>query len=232
MDELGLAGSAPGPVGGEPTVTRAPEIANMSAQAYRAISNKIKNRELRGGDTLVEQRLATQLGVSRTPLREAMQRLEGEGLLLKTANRSYIVRKVDLGEYLQSLRVREVLEAEAAAQAAGRVPAAAIAPVRAAVLALEQLDPYDTHAHWACDDQVHNLFIDACGNAVMADILRNLRITTRLFEIAALADRLGPDSREHLAILDALQAADAEAARKAMATHARSLFDFAIAAIS
>ncbi len=161
-----------------------------------------------------------------------MQRLEGEGLLLKAANRSYSVRKVDLGEYLQSLRVREVLEAEAAAQAAGRVPPAAIAPVRAAVLALERLDPYDTHAHWACDDQVHNLFIDACGNAVMAQILRNLRITTRLFEIAALADRLGPDSREHLAILDALQAADPEAARAATAAHARSLFDFAIAAIS
>ena len=204
----------------------------MSAQAYRAISNKIKSRELRGGDTLVEQRLAEQLGVSRTPLREAMQRLEGEGLLLKAANRSYLVRKVDLGEYLQSLRVREVLEAEAAAQAAGRIPAAEIARARAAVLALEQLVPYDTHTHWACDDQVHNLFIDACGNAVMAGILRNLRITTRLFEIAALADRLGPDSREHLAILDALQAGDAEGARAAMAAHARSLFDFAISAFS
>lgn len=204
----------------------------MSAQAYRALSNQIKNRELRGGDTLVEQRLATQLGVSRTPLREAMQRLEGEGLLLKSANRSYSVRKVDLGEYLQSMRVREVLEAEAAALAAGRIAPASIAPVRAAVLALERLDPYDTHAHWACDDQVHNLFIDACGNAVMAVILRNLRITTRLFEIAALADRLGPDSREHLAILDALEAADPDAARAATAAHARSLFDFAITAIS
>jgi DNA-binding GntR family transcriptional regulator len=224
MDDLG-------PAGAEPASLRAPEGENMSAQAYRAISNKIKNRELRGGDTLVEQRLAAQLGVSRTPLREAMQRLEGEGLLLKSANRSYSVRKVDLAEYLQSLRVREVLEAEAAAQAAGRVPASAIAPVRAAVLALERLDPYDTHAHWACDDRVHNLFIDACGNAVMADLLRNLRITTRLFEIAALADRLGPDSREHLAILDALQAADSAAARVAMAAHARSLFDFAVATI-
>jgi len=208
------------------------EGANMSARAYQALSNMIKNRQLRGGDSLVEQRLAAQLGISRTPLREAMQRLEGEGLLLKSANRSYVVRKVDLVEYLQSLRVREVLEAEAAALAAGRVPAAAIAPVRAAVLALEQLEPYDTHTHWACDDRVHSLFIDACGNMVMAAILHELRITTRLFEIATLADRLGPDSREHIAILDALEAGDAEAARKAMAVHARSLFDFAIATIS
>ena len=228
VDDVGVTSAAPDSA----MIRQKPESANMSAQAYRAISNKIKSRELRGGDTLVEQRLAEQLGFSRTPLREAMQRLEGEGLLLKAANRSYLVRKVDLSEYLMSLRVREVLEAEAAAQAAGRISPVAIATARAAVLALERLDPYDTHIHWACDDQVHNLFIDACGNAVMAGILRNLRITTRLFEIAALADRLGPDSREHLAILDALQSGDAESARSAMTAHARSLFDFAISAFS
>ncbi len=218
----------PGPAAHPP----ADATANMSARAYHALSNMVRNRQLRGGDSLVESRLAAQLGISRTPLREAMQRLEGEGLLIKSANRSYMVRKVDLAEYLQSLRVREVLEAEAAAQAAGRVPADEIAPVRAAVLALEKLEPYDINTHWACDDRVHGLFIDACGNAVMADILHELRTTTRLFEISALADRLGPDSREHIAILDALQAGDPEAARAAMAAHARSLFEFAIAAIS
>lgn len=209
-----------------------PDEPNMSARAYQALSNMIKSRQLRGGDNLVEQRLAAQLGISRTPLREAMQRLEGEGLLLKSANRSYVVRKVELGEYLQSLRVRQVLEAEAAALATGRVSAAEIAAVRAEVLALEKLEPYDIHAHWACDDRVHNLFIDSCGNTVMASILHELRATTRLFEIALLADRLGPDSREHLAILDAIEAGDAQAARLAMSAHARSLFDFAIKTIT
>ena len=87
-DDVDVTGVAQGAAGsGEPPTRRQPDGANMSAQAYRAISNKIKSRELRGGDTLVEQRLAEQLGVSRTPLREAMQRLEGEGLLLKAANR-------------------------------------------------------------------------------------------------------------------------------------------------
>lgn len=214
-----------------PDAPRGNDRSNMSARAYQALSHMIRTRELRGGDPLTEQPVAQRLGISRTPLREAMQRLEGEGLLIKTANRSYVVRKVELGEYLQSLRVREVLEAEAAALAAGRIPAAAIAAVRAEVLALERLEPYDTHAHWACDDRVHGLFIDACSNAVMADILRDLRATTRLFEIAQLADRLGPDSREHLAILDALAAGDGPAARAAMAAHARSLFDFAVTVI-
>jgi DNA-binding GntR family transcriptional regulator len=201
---------------------------NASTRAYLAISTMIKDRDLKGGQSLVEQRLADQLGVSRTPLREALQRLEGEGLVRKLANQPYVVRQVDLSDYLQSLNVRKVLEAEAAALAAGRIAQEAIEEVRQEVLALEALEPYDTHAHWANDDRVHNLFIQGCGNRIMADMLYELRTTTRLFEIAQLADRLGPDSREHLAILDALAAEDANAARKAMAAHAQSLFDFAL----
>ncbi|WP_368856567.1 GntR family transcriptional regulator [Chelativorans sp. ZYF759] len=206
--------------------------ANMSAHAYGILSGMIMRRELRGGDKLVEQRLAEQLQISRTPLREAMQRLEGEGLIRKGATRSYVVRVVEMREYLQSLRVRKVLEAEAAALAAGKVGPEEIARVREVVLALERMVPYNTQAHWACDDEVHNLFIDACGNGVMAAILRDMRVTTRLFEIAQLAERLGPDSREHLAILDAIEAGDSEKARAAMAAHAQSLFDFAVGTIS
>lgn len=221
-------------IGEGPGPAPAPHAAgvNMTGYVHQALSAMIMSRTLRAGDRLVEQKLARQLSSSRTPLREAMQRLEGEGLLRKSANRSYVVRQVDMREYLQSLRVRKLLEAEAAALAAGRVPADALAEARESVLALEKLTPYDTQAHWASDDLVHSLFIDACGNTVMAGILRDLRVTTRLFEIAQLAERLGPDSREHLAILDALERGDAEGARRAMADHAQSLFDFAIGTIS
>lgn len=205
---------------------------NASTRAYQAISRMIRDRDLKGGQSIVEQRLADQLGLSRTPLREALQRLEGEGLVRKLANQPYVVRQVDLSDYLQSMKVRKILEAEAAALAAGRIDMAALERLREEVLALEQLQPYDTHAHWACDDHVHDLFIHACGNAIMADMLIELRTTTRLFEIAELADRLGPDSREHLAILDALAAGNATAARKAMAAHAQSLFDFAVRFVS
>lgn len=208
-----------------------PEGGNLSALAYRSISDMIKDRRLRGGEMIVEQRLADELGISRTPLREALQRLEGEGLVQKVANRSFIVRHVELKEYLQSLKVREVIEAEAAALAVGRIDPALLAEVRAETLAITRIVPYDTHAHWASDDRVHSLFIEACGNEVMADIVNALRATTRLFEIARLADRLAPDSREHIAILDALDAGDAKAARRAVAAHIRSLFRFAVETI-
>jgi len=65
----------------------------------------------------------------------------------------------------------------------------------------------------------------------MARILRGLRATTRLFEIDRLKERLKPDSREHLTILDALVAGDQADARRTVSLHMQSLIDFAIQAV-
>lgn len=196
---------------------------NLSNLAYSAISEMIRRRRLRGGEMIVEARLADSLGISRTPLREALQRLEGEGLVVKGTGRSYLVRHVDLGEYLQSLKCREFLEPEAASLAAGRIPAGEMVKVRAEINQLRTAVTYHTDAHWASDDNLHELFARHCGNDVLADLTRKLRVTTRLFEIARLADRLEPDSAEHLAIVEALEQEDPKAARRAVQNHIRSL---------
>lgn len=203
----------------------------LSEQAYRALSRMIQERDLPSGQPIVEVQLAARLGISRTPIRQALQRLEGEGLLRKTEGRSYVVRRVELKEYLQSLKVREILEAEAAALATGQIEPAAIARVRANQRAVAARRPYDMLAHWQSDDEVHDLFISACGNQVIRDVLHSLRVTTKLFEIERLTERLEPDVRQHEAILDALEAGEAEAARAAVVAHLRSLFDFAIRVI-
>lgn len=200
---------------------------NLSSLAYKSISEMIYHRRLRGGEVIVEQRLAEALGVSRTPLREALQRLEGEGLVVKVANRSYVVRKVDLQEYLESLKVREILEPEAAALAIGHIEPATFRAVRTELQQLTSATKYHTDAHWISDDNLHTMYGDVCGNAVLADTIQALRITTRLFEIERLADRVGPDSAEHLEILAALEAHDRAGARKAVRAHIRSLMRFA-----
>ncbi|MGL4241706.1 MAG: GntR family transcriptional regulator [Beijerinckiaceae bacterium] len=204
---------------------------NLSSLAHRAISDMIRDRRLKGGESIIEARLADTLGISRTPLREALQRLEGEGLVRKVANRSYMVRHVDLGEYLHSLKVREILEGEAAVLAIGAIPGEELASVRHEINVLLRATPYHTDAHWRSDDNLHGLYIEHCGNPVMADMIRALRVTTRLFEIAKLKDRLEPDSGEHLAILEALEAGDKRAARNTVLTHCRSLRDFALATV-
>lgn len=207
----------------------APDMpSTLSETAYVALSHMIQERQLPVGRPIVETQLAEMLGVSRTPLRQALQRLEAEGLLRKSESRSYVVRRVELREYLQSLKVREVLEAEAAEMAIGRIDPEAIARARAHVQAVQRRTPYDMLAHWASDDEVHDLFIDACGNQVIRNILKSLRVTTKLFEIERLSERLEPDSSQHESILNALDSGDAAITRQAVVGHLRSLGEFAV----
>ena len=202
---------------------------NLAGLAHRAVTEMIRDRRLRGGDTVVETRLAETLGLSRTPLREALQRLEGEGLLHKRANQSFVVRQVDLAEYLHSLRVRELLEPEAAVLGAGGIRADRLHAIRHAVLELRDPSRIHTDAHWRSDDEVHGAYLEACGNPVLARTVDLLRNTTRLFEIARLSDRVAADAREHLVIVEALIAADPRAIRRAVGAHLRSLRRFTLA---
>lgn len=204
----------------------------LSDIAYDTLSLAIRERKLRAGEVIVEQYLAESLGLSRTPLRQALQRLEIEGQLVKSGGRSFKIRQVSTDEYLQSLKVREMLEPEAAALATDRLDRGAIAAARAALWGLSSQRPYDVIAHWKADDALHHLFIDNCGNQVMSRSLRALRVTTQLFEIERLTDRLDPDSRGHDLILDALEARDSKAARRAVTQHIRALIKFATATLS
>lgn len=192
----------------------------------------IRRRQIRGGETIVEARLAELLKISRSPLREALQRLEGEGLVVKGNGRSFLVRSVSLAEYLQSLKVREILEAEAATLAIGRVPRNKIDQARHEIEILQTSASHHTEAHWQSDDNVHGVYIEFCRNEVLGKTIQRLRTTTRLFEIARRADRLEADSIEHFLILEALSADDAKAVRRAVAQHTRSLGKFAIDTVS
>lgn len=200
---------------------------NLAHLAYRSVSDMIRHRRLRGGDVIVEAKLAETLGISRTPTREALQRLEGEGLVHKGDGRNYVVRRVDLGEYLQSLKLRLLIEPEAAAQAVGHVPKRQLVAVHHEILELMSATTYHTDSHWQSDDNLHGLIIQHCQNAVMGRVLQELRATTRLFEIDKLKDRLVPDSTEHLHIIEAMQTGRVEETRAAVATHVQSLIDFA-----
>lgn len=199
----------------------------LSDRVHVAVTKLIKSQNLHGGDIIVELRLADMLGVSRTPLREALQKLEGEGLMVRNG-RSFVVRAVGLAEYLQSLKVREILEGEAAAASAGRVPAAAIRQVRRNIDELLSASVYLPELHWQSDDEVHGLVCDHCGNPVLAKMIQNLRMVTRLYETLNLADRLVPDATEHLEIIDALESGDSKLARQKAQGHMRSLYKASI----
>lgn len=195
---------------------------NLSGIAYQRLTQMILTRQLPGGEVIIEGRLAESLAVSRTPLREALVRLEGEGLLVKQASRSFAVRKVNASEFFQSMKLREILECEAIVSAIERIPAADMLLLKEEIehlaLAREQRPE-----HWQADDRLHMSLASASGNAVLAEMIRGLRIRTRLFEVSRPFDRVQVDAEEHVAIIDAYLTGDPKAARKAALRHLRNL---------
>jgi DNA-binding GntR family transcriptional regulator len=194
---------------------------NLGELAYQTLRRMILEKALRSGGPVVEGRLAEELKISRTPMREALLRLEGEGLLVHTGARSYSVRVVKVEEYFQAMKVRELLEAEAIGLAIGKIDKRLVQQL---VKKLKSLGSgQQEHAHWQIDDQVHTMMARGSGNEVLARTIAVVRTNSRLFELVTPFNRIEEDRAEHLAILDAYLSDDAEGARAAMRTHLLNL---------
>ena len=196
--------------------------ASLADQAYGKVMDMIVHRQLPGGEMLVEGRLAAALGLTRTPLREALVRLEGEGLLVKQANRSFAVRSVGAAEFFQSLKVRQYLETVAAVSAIGKVSPGDLKAFRRRIRRLAKATAHNPE-HWQLDNDLHGWLADSSGNAVLAQTIRCLRRTTQLFEIGRPFDRATADAEEHLAILQALEDGDVAALEAATLDHLRNI---------
>lgn len=203
---------------------------NLTDRAYAVVRRLILQRELSGGEVIVEGRLAERLQMSRTPLREALLRLEGEGLLVRANARSYAVRRITASHYFQCLQVRERLESQAVSLAMGRVPIDQVTALRKNILALDSSQ--QGSSHWQADDEIHALFARASGNAMLAETIAHLRVLCRLFEVVDPFNRIEDDRTEHLAILDAYVASEEKAAEAAVVAHLRNLGRYTLSRLS
>ena len=191
----------------------------LAGTAYDFVLEMIVNRELPSGTVIQERKLAGSLGVSRTPMREALGRLEGEGWLVRLTDRLLSVKVVTLDEYLQALQVRRLLETRAVAMATPRIDKQVLERLRAEVRTLSNHKNPTYDMHWKVDGDLHGAIAEGCGNAIMATVIADLRRLTQQFEIQTIPRRIKPGCAEHLAILDALIAGDATKASKAMRVH-------------
>lgn len=193
-------------------------LPTRSDTAYDHILEAILSGALPGGTALSERRLGEDLGLSRTPVREALGRLEAEGFVMRRG-RASIVRTISVQEFLEILHLRHLLEVEAVGLACGRVPPERLAQLRKMI---EQADDPATIApedHRALDDELHGGIARHSGSDLLADSVMQLRQRTRMLNLKRIPERFVPGRQEHLMILDALDAGDPKAARAAMTMH-------------
>lgn len=194
-------------------------LAQVAETTYGTLRLMVMSGELPPGHVLEERPLARKLDVSRTPLRSAMDRLLGEGLLTRLSNGTLIVGNLGFEAYLEILRLRALLEAEAAARAAGMMPAEQLAELRARVEAFSGGGLPDKQAYLQLDEDLHTAIAEAASSPILCELIVGLRSRARLCSASRLPGRRQETCREHLDLIDRLAAGDADGARRAMAEH-------------
>ncbi|MET0877543.1 MAG: GntR family transcriptional regulator [Tardiphaga sp.] len=192
---------------------------NVTEATYRKLHDLIESRQLPPGEVIEERRLAIRLKVSRTPLRAGISRLLGEGRLEQLSNGSVVVRNIGMAELLELIHLRLLLESEAAAIAATRIPIDVLQPIRARLDEIIATAQITKALHWTLDDEIHDQIAQHCGNRSLEILIGEIRRKIRMCNVERRPERLLPASREHLAIVDALINRNAAAARHAMIQH-------------
>jgi len=192
----------------EPSVKALPAgRANLAQQIYTLLKAEIHDFELVPGDRFSEVELGTRLGVSRTPVREALFRLRNEGFLDVESKTGWFVRAIDFGRLEQLYDLRVILELASIARLCVRThDAAELDALKVAWLVplAERLS--EAREVGALDEQFHATLVRAAGNAEVArvhwDVTESIRIIRRLD--FTRADRVDATYIEHGKILRAI----------------------------
>jgi DNA-binding GntR family transcriptional regulator len=202
---------------------RGPTAESKSELAYQQLRKMIVRLDLAPGDVLREEELRDQLGVGRTPIREALQRLEREHFVTVLPRRGMYVSGIDVSELSMLFETRAVLEPYCARLAAMRGTDDDWANMEAA-LAKTKKRGVSRIEHLAIDRTCHEIIWAASGNRFLLDTLDMLYAQSdRLWHLylAEVAD-MEHAVEEHTAILDALRAGDADSCAALVETHVQS----------
>lgn len=189
---------------------------------YRSLKEDIISGGLSPDTRVVELAVAAKYGVSRTPVRESLKRLEAEGLLVSHPTRGLIVHAPDPADIEDVFIVRATLDALATRLAARRITTSGLGRLRIIVESMAEGVKNDNRRQvMLANTMFHDVIYDAAGNAVLQRIGRDLREYVLRYSTLPFAspDRVEHVLSEHMAILDALEKGSADEAVEASNVH-------------
>jgi DNA-binding GntR family transcriptional regulator len=195
---------------------------SIAALAKRLIRTQIVTGELDGPNIYSVPALAAALGVSATPVREAMLELAMEGLVEAVPNRGFRIAEVSKHDLEEIFELRSMLEVPAAGKIAATATAESMAPCLVLAGQIEEFARTNEVARFLdADRQFHHEFLSVLGNRRLVEIVERLRNQVRLYAIPALAagGQLEDSAREHAQLIDAVLRHDSAAAVEVMRRH-------------
>ncbi len=199
------------------------EHVELSRQVYRQIKKMILSRELEPGQKILQEKLADELGVSRTPLLKALQMLEYEMLVKSIPRRGMQVRELTMADMVDVFECRMVLEGLAAGLAAAKVTRDDITFFNELFSQFDQKQ-IDLKSYERADQKFHAALLKIAGNK----ILQRLEMIGNIHILAYQKGLLrSPEEtlQEHFAVIDALAAGDENRAEAKMRYHLQRSLD-------
>ncbi len=206
----------------------------LSQKAYDYIYKRIINNELKPGEKVSELALAGELGISRTPVGEAIQRLARQGLLEQVPRQGTIVRQIGQRDLHEIYQLREALESSAAAWAAAQIKDFQLRKLQVLLTSMRQLvedalgadlttlDMPRIREFQRWDRAFHMTIVEAADNKRMVEVVSDTRVIADTFRLRCRESEISMAQGAvsyHKKILEGLEAGDATAARRAMREH-------------
>jgi DNA-binding GntR family transcriptional regulator len=198
--------------------------ATKSDFAYRRVRELILSGQLEPGAVINQATLAREIGISTTPLREALRRLKQQGLVELDAHRDARVTPLDAEEARDLLEVRRSLDPLAASLAAERRTRQDIGEMRASLEGLDALPSNPTVEQLVAHRRFHSAVYRASHNALLVDTLDGLWDTADRYrrhglQVERSAEERAMKAREHTLLFEAIVEGDAETAAEVMRAH-------------
>jgi DNA-binding GntR family transcriptional regulator len=208
-----------------PPLLSRPEYKAKAELVYEEIRRAIQEGALKPGDRLIAEELAAQLHVSRMPVREAIQRLQLEGLVDMIPYKGATVAMVTPEQVKQLFSVRAVLEGLASREAAGMATAEDVARLEAMYREMERaVQEGDTAGQLARNREIHVILWQITRNSLLQSMAANLFDSIERYRFHLMKQPSIPEGSlaEHRAIIDAIAARDPELAEKLTRRHIES----------
>ena len=194
----------------------------LSQKVYRALKTEIIKGSLKPGTKLSEGKIAKQMEVSRTPIREALRELAAEGFVKISPNQGVVVSNASVEDVQEVLQIRGVLEGLAARLATKMISEEEIKELEKYQKQMEYYTKKDdVLAFSEMDAEFHELILNICGNNKLIQIRKNISDQAHRYRIRSLSipGRLKYSLKEHQEIVEALKRKNAEQADRLSQKH-------------
>jgi len=206
----------------------------LADEVYHQLMNAVMTGEIGPDDRLVQERLAAEMEISRTPVREALLRLEQEGMLVTSPRGGFVLYRMSEGEIRELYQARAAVESQAARILASQNDGFKNRELRATIEREENISSPTVRAYFDANRNIHRRFVELVDNRYLLEMYDNIWNRGTAFQLFAAIEKidLSKSLGDHMALVDAIETGDRTAALDCFIEHIQDGFDLQMEALS